>query len=409
MYSTTQPHFHAGIQDSMLSAAVGAWGTISSATIDYWWGALNRQATPFDLAEDLVAWVGKIGGRKRPEWAHEHRIAKEWAIARLRDYSAPDADPDLVATVILPPQAGHDSSIVDFGKGQSQIITGRENGCRRIYALEWLGATQATKNTTIDDYMALLRETVDLLGDKVNLVGDCQGGWVATIFAALYPEKVNTLTLAGAPVDFHAGEPLIHDWVRVLAPEGDMTFYRSVVEANDGVLPGRFLIAGFNALQPDQELNRQVQLLSNLHDGEHVERYRQFEDWFQWTQPLPGAFYLWIVEHLFIRNSLVSGELVVEGRTVDLAAIDCPLFLMSGERDHITPPDQVWALADYASTPASQVGRQSSTSGHLGLFMSRSSLDNHWRVIFQEIAALSTPDRDDPQVLTDEPTGRAPQ
>ena len=40
----------------------------------------------------------------------------------------------------------------------------------------------------------------------MNLVGDCQGGWLATIYAALHPERVNTLTIAGAPIDFHAGD-----------------------------------------------------------------------------------------------------------------------------------------------------------------------------------------------------------
>ena len=47
-------------------------------------------------------------------------------------------------------------------------------------------------------------QSVELLGGRVNLIGDCQGGWLATIYAALHPERVNTLTIAGAPIDFHA-------------------------------------------------------------------------------------------------------------------------------------------------------------------------------------------------------------
>ena len=50
-------------------------------------------------------------------------------------------------------------------------------------------------------------------GGRVNLVGDCQGGWLAAIYAALHPERVNTLTIAGAPIDFHAGDAVIHDSV----------------------------------------------------------------------------------------------------------------------------------------------------------------------------------------------------
>jgi poly(3-hydroxybutyrate) depolymerase len=406
LFPTTLP---TGILDSMLTATVGTWTTLSTATIDYWFGALRRGASPFDLTRDLMDWSAAVADRERPEWTHENRIIEDWPLARLRDYSSPDADPTMVATVILPPQAGHDSSIVDFAEGQSQVITARDNGCHRIYSLDWAGATQQTKDATIEDYMGLLRQTAELLGGKINLVGDCQGGWLATIFTALHPETVNTLAIAGAPIDFHAGEPLLHDWLEVLAPDGDLSLYRSVVEANDGVLPGRFLLEGFKNLQPDQEFGRRIQLLTHWHEPGHLERYRQFENWFAWTQALPGAFYLWVVEHLFLRNSLIAGDLIVEGRNVDLSAIDCPLFLMAGQSDHITPAEQVWALADHASTTASRIGRQSSTGGHLGLFMSHESLRLHWSVIFEQMAALSTPTpHDDPNVLTDEPTGSHP-
>jgi hypothetical protein len=39
--------------------------------------------------------------------------------------------------------------------------------------------------------------------DDPVLIGDCQGGWLATIYAAL---RVNTLTLAGPPLLAHVLE-----------------------------------------------------------------------------------------------------------------------------------------------------------------------------------------------------------
>lgn len=391
MLNTRQPDALSAISDSMLTESLGAWTAINTSTLTYWLSALNRRATPFDLVNDIATWNLTMADRERPEWAHDSTFVKEWPLGRLRDYSAADADPNMIATVILPPQAGHDSSIVDFSEDQSQIMVGRNSGCERICTLEWVGATQDTKDAGIDDYMAMLRETADLLGGRINLVGDCQGGWLATIFTALHPEQVNSLTIAGAPVDFSAGDGLMKDWLDVLAPGADMTYFRSAVAANGGMLPGRFLLDGFKALQPFNELTRSLGLLANLHDPQHVERYRKFEDWFQWTQPLPGAFYLWIVENLFVRNLLVTGELEVEGRTVDLSRISCPLFLLAGKTDHITPAAQVWALADHVSTPDDQIERQLAESGHLGLFMSHSALSEHWPVIFEGIAALSAP------------------
>jgi len=197
------------------------------------------------------------------------------------------------------------------------------------------------------------------------------------------------LTVAGAPIDFHAGNPLIFDWMKVLSPAHDLAFYRQLVDRNDGSLPGEYLLGGFIAMQPDVELSRQLQLLAHINEPEHVARYRQFETWFKHTQPIPGTFYLWIVEHLFQNNELISGELVVGDRTVKLSDISCPLYLVAGITDHITPPQQVFALADHASTDASQVDKRLVESGHLGLFMGHESLRNHWAPIFTELAKLS--------------------
>jgi len=377
-----------GIGNAALESAFGSYTALLSATTAFWTGALARQASPADLAMDFLDWSATVSRRDRPQWATEHQIVANWPIARLRDFSVGDT-PNQIPTLLLPPQAGHDSCIVDFASGQSQVGTAKEVGLTRVFSLDWIGATPETKDASIEDYVAVIHDTVEQLGGRVNLVGDCQGGWLATIYAALYPESMHTLTVAGAPIDFHAGNPLIFDWMKVLSPAHDLAFYRQLVARNDGALPGEYLLGGFIAMQPDVELSRQLQLLAHINEPEHVARYRQFETWFKHTQPIPGTFYLWIVEHLFQNNELISGELVVGDRTVKLSDISCPLYLVAGITDHITPPQQVFALADHASTDASQVDKRLVESGHLGLFMGHESLRNHWAPIFTELAKLS--------------------
>ena len=89
-----------------------------------------------------------------------------------------------------------------------------------------------------------------------------------------------------------------------------------------------------------------------------------------------------------MRNELVAGTLVVDGEVVDLGRIRCPLYLLAGASDHITPPAQVFALADFASTPPEQVRRLTTGGGHLGLFMGHDALANYWHPVFAELAAL---------------------
>jgi pimeloyl-ACP methyl ester carboxylesterase len=59
---------------------------------------------------------------------------------------------------------------------------------------------------SIDTYLADLNVAVDELTPPVDLVGLCQGGWLALVYAARFPGKVRRLVLAGAPVDVDAAE-----------------------------------------------------------------------------------------------------------------------------------------------------------------------------------------------------------
>ena len=207
---------------------------------------------------DLLAWYSALTKRGRPRWAHPAPVVRDWPLARLRDYSTSRAQ-DMVPTLVLPPQAGHASCIVDYAAGQSQLLSLREAGLARLYCLDWVAAGEQTAGASIEDYVALLAETVRLLGGRVNLVGDCQGGWLAVLYAALHPAQVNTLTIAGAPVDFHAGSSPLRDWTRILGTAGrtvggtELTLYQAMVALGGGVQRGANQLLGFKLLEPAAE------------------------------------------------------------------------------------------------------------------------------------------------------------
>ena len=369
------------------TAWVDAFSTVPSPTRGLrWWNAMND--------------------RSEPRWHRANAIVFSTPYAHLRDFSAADADGGVddasagqstsavvVPTLVLPPQAGHSSQVVDFSPAQSQLDVIAAAGLSRVYALDWRPATTATRGVTITDYLDVIDRSIRRMGGRANVVGNCQGGWLAAIYAALHPERVHSLTLAGSPIDFHAGESVIASSTRVLTAAFGLAPYKALVAVGGGNMPGRAVRTNFIAIQPQSEVARQLQLLENIDDGAHVERYRVFEDWFKHTQDIPGAFYLWLVEHLFHRNELISGDLVIDGRRVDLGAITCPLFLLAGSTDHITPPPQLFAAAGAAGTPAEQITMRTATGGHLGLFMGRDALREDWPPMLEAVYALSVPDR----------------
>jgi poly(3-hydroxybutyrate) depolymerase len=381
--SYSPPKFRptSGLLESWLNACAAAGDGLADGVV----AACERG--PF--VPDVARWLRVSRTRRLPAWTTPHEIAFEAPIARLRDFSTSRRQ-SLIPTLVLPPQAGHDSCIVDYSCEQSQMGAIIGSGLERALSLDWIGATAETADATIEDYLEVIDRAVEHCGGRVNLIGDCQGGWLATVYAALAPERINTLTIAGAPIDFHAGEPVIHEILSHLAPGGDLSFYEALVAADGGVLKGEHMLAGFILIQAGNEIARQLELLWHLDDPDHVARYREFEDWFKYTQDIPGAFYLWIVRHLFRDNELISGELEVGGQRVDLAKLNMPLTLLAGEADHITPPDQVFALAEFASTPPELEHRRISTGGHLGLFMGHEALHEHWPPLLAEVLSHST-------------------
>lgn len=346
-----------------------------------WWTALasapdRAPALSWQLTQHRVNFWQEVWRRSTPEWSTPNAVRLERPSARLRDFS--DGETAGAPVLILPPQAGHSSTVVDYSPTQSQVQTMRAAGLPRTFVAEWRSATPETRDTSIEDYIRFMRDAIAMIGEPVHLIGDCQGGWQATIYAALFPEDVRTLTLAGAPIDFQAGDGAIKRWVNLLCGSGGMAVYQGIVRASGGVIPGQTILNGFTLINPEQDYKRYSTLFDRLDDPIFLLRHRTFETWYQHTQSIPGEFYLWLVEHLFWKNELVRGTLRVMNRTVDLKAITMPLALMAGSRDHITPDVQVFGILPHVSTPREQVLELTADGGHLGLFMGSSALTNEW-------------------------------
>src|SRR4051812_2466553 len=216
--------------------------TATTAT-RYWSDALARRATPVEVLDDLDTWMRTISGRREPTWSLPNEVVAVSAVTRLRDFS-PAAAAGAVPRLVRPPRAGPPSCIVDYRERQSQVGVALAAGLDRLFVVEWLAATRQTASASIGDYVRSVRDAIRQIGGPVHLVGDCQGGWLASIVAALDPESVASLTVGAAPIDFHAGTGPLLDHV-TLARELRGASYRSLVAAGGGVLRGEVMVNGF--------------------------------------------------------------------------------------------------------------------------------------------------------------------
>ena len=243
----------------------------------------------------------KIHAELRPKLATPNIVRLDLRTMVLRDYGRPDGIPTLVHA----PYSGQSAVIADFDKGQSLVETLLANGIGHVALTDWKSATDDMKDFDIDSYLAELIVAIDDLGGRVNLVGLSQGGWQSAMAAARFPEKVNTLVLAGAPIDTDAGDlPVTH-----MAHLSPMKFYEDLVTLGGGLMRGKFMLRGWKNMHPEEHyIKEHIDLLMNIDDPAYVAKRETFESWYENPLDLPGRWYLQVM-----RRDL-QGEPARQGR-----------------------------------------------------------------------------------------------
>lgn len=345
--------------------------------------ALELEETALQTVDKAVRFLREVektrAGNEPPQWTTRNRVALDLPTLALREFSQGAGTPVLV----LPPYAGHSSTIADFQAHQSLIATLLANGCSSVYAADWRSATPEMRFYNIGNYLAEIDLCVHELGNRVQLVGLCQGGWCAAMYAARFPRKVMRLVIAGAPIDTDAGDGAI----KLAAHTLPMRFYEDLVQSGGGLLQGRYMLEGFKNLHPVvQYFDKFVELYERIDDPDYVRRFEQFERWYEYTLDLPGTWYLQVIDQLFKQNRLARGEFVALGKTLDLHDIKCPTYLLAGEHDQITPKAQVFAAKSLVGTNPQEIFEAVANGGHIGLFMGQRALRENWKPIAKWLA-----------------------
>ncbi len=321
----------------------------------------------------------RIHDNLRPKLATPNQVRLDLRSMVLRDYGAPGG----LTTLVVAPYAGHTAMIADYRQGQSLIETLLGNGLAHVALTDWKSATDDMKDLEIDNYLADMIVAIDDLGGRVNLVGLCQGGWFAAMVAARFPEKVQSLVLAGAPIDTDAGDGPI----KRMAHASPISFYKDLVALGGGLMKGKFMLQGWKNMHPEEHyIKDHIDLYEHIDDPAYLDKEETFNSWYENPIDLPGRWYMQVITQLFKENRLAKGTFVGLGRTLDLHNIVCPTYLLAGANDDITTPEQVLDASKYLGTSAAQIERKTVPGGHIGLFMGARTLKEHWPPIVRWIA-----------------------
>ncbi len=279
-----------------LASVPAFWPMAMSASL--WETGTELYARNLKFVEEEI----RIHEELRPNLATPNTIRLDLRTMRLRDYGRPEEAPTLVDA----PHAGHTAMIADYHKGQSLIETLLANGVDHVALTDWKPATEDMKDLDIDNSLAEVVVAIDDLGGRVNLIGLCQGGWVAAMIAARFPEKVNSLVLAGSPIDTDAGDGPIKRMVHA----SPMSFYEELVALGGGLMRGKLMLQGWKNMHPAQHyFQDHIDLYEHIDDPAYLKKEETFASWYENPIDLPGRWYSPSDSATIQRESLGQGNI----------------------------------------------------------------------------------------------------
>jgi polyhydroxyalkanoate synthase len=241
-----------------------------------------------------------------------------------------------VPLLIVPPQINK-YYIVDLAPDKSYVKYAMENGLQ-LFCISWRNPTSAQRDWGMETYVSAAKEAIDVVreitgSESVNLMAACAGGFTTAVllghlWAAGEQKKINSLTLLVTVLDTSA-EMLLGLFANESAIKGAISKSR-----RQGVLDGGEMARTFAWLRPNDLVWNYV--ANNYVMGNSPPAFDVLY-WNNDTTRLPAQFHSDIL-NLFQKNPLPRpGGMKILGTEIDMKKVDCPVYIIAGITDHITP------------------------------------------------------------------------
>jgi hypothetical protein len=336
--------------------------------------------------------VEHVGAGKPPVLSFRHEVVLDGrALERPCNYlllrilphrgSGVPIDPAKRPFVIVDPRAGHGPGIGGF-KPDSQIGNALEAG-HPCYFISFL--PEPVPGQTLGDVAsaeAAFIERVHAMHPNAQgkpcVIANCQAGWAIMAMAALHPDLMGPMIIAGSPLSYWAGVKGQNPMRYTGGLSGGTWLTALSSDLGNGRFDGSLLVENFEKLNPSHTYwSKPYNLYSRIDTEE--ERYLEFEKWWSGFFLLNGEEIQAITDELFVGNKLSTGQIVTkDGQRVDLRNIRSPILVFASFGDNITPPQQAlgWILDLYDSVDDIRSHEQTiiynlhHDIGHLGIFVS---------------------------------------
>lgn len=337
------------------------------------------------MATENALELARLGHFTDPEHA-PYKVLEESSIARLRRYGGDAHRASVPAPLLLIPPLMVTAEIYDVAPDISGVTALTRLGLD-VWVIDF-GSPEEEEGgmkRTLDDHVKAVSDAIDFLrqktGHDVHLIGYSQGGMFAYQTAAYRSsEGIASLVTFGSPVDIHRNLPKIDVTIAGRVFELAQEALETPLDKLEG-LPGFLTSTGFKLLAVHKEVGQLFDFVRKLHDRQALEKRearRRFlggEGFVAWPGPALKKF----IDEFVVHNRMLSGGFVIDGRTVTLADIHCPILYFLGSRDTFASESAVRAIRGAA--PNAETHEVSMRAGHFGMVVGKQAMSFTWPTV----------------------------
>ena len=266
-------------------------------------------------------------------------------------------------------------SIFDLAPGQSLVEFLLKAGYD-VYMMDWEAPLPHERSLSLADYvLGFIPDSIARIQERsgepdLTLVGYCMGGVLSVIHQALH---------TGGPVKNLITFTTPTDWSKMgmFSRFTDRAHF-DVDQLVDtiGNVPGDMIFGSFNMRSPASRAAANARLYDNIWNDDFVEGYRKVDRWLVDMLPLAGEYFRDTIKKLMWDNGLLTGDLMVDGRSADPRNIVVPFLHAVAEHDDLVLYDASHPLIDL-------VGSQDKTEivlkgGHVSLVAGPNAVKRLW-------------------------------
>ncbi|MDB5598261.1 MAG: poly-beta-hydroxybutyrate polymerase [Xanthobacteraceae bacterium] len=322
------------------------------------------------LAEDITAGGGEL--RIRQSDPSQFEVGRNLALSpgkvvfqndlmQLIQY-APSTAKVLKRPLLIVPPWINKFYILDLTPDRSYIKWCVDQGLT-VFVISWVNPDATLARKTFENYMnegvlAALDAIKQATGEtKVHTVGYCVGGTLLAVTLAYLAGKrsnqIASATFLTTQVDFtHAGD------LKVFVDEEQLQALERKM-AERGFLDASKMANAFNMLRSNDLIWPYV--VNNYLKGKAPFPF----DLLYWNSDstrLPAANHSFYLRNCYLENNLTKGNMVIDGRKLDLKKVTVPVYNLATREDHIAPAKSAFLGSSFFSGPVKFV---LSGSGHI--------------------------------------------